>query len=71
MKDICHTHLKKKSLKKLAHSRGLEGDEVGVGWGNQSFSVLKHKPKVGVDAVFLYYSYNIAKHISLHIDFST
>ena len=51
MKDICDTHLFLKIiLFKLALVKGLEGVEV---WGkNQSFSVLKHKPKVGVDAIF-------------------
>ena len=34
----------------MALGKGLEGVEVGG--KNKSFSVLKHKPKVGVDAVF-------------------
>ena len=34
----------------MALGKGLDGVEVGG--GNQSFSVLKHKPKVGVDAIF-------------------
>ena len=33
----------------MALGKGLEGLEVGV--KHQSFSVLKHKPKVGVDAI--------------------
>ena len=39
--------------------------------GNLSFSVLKHKPKVGVEAFILYDSYDIAKHIPVHIVLST
>ena len=34
----------------MALGKGLEGVEVGE--TNQSFSVLKHKPKVGVNAIF-------------------
>ena len=35
--------------------------DVEVGVKNQSFSMLKHKPKVMVDAIFLYDSDNIAE----------
>ena len=34
----------------MALGKGLEGVEVGR--ENLSFSVIKHKPKVGVDAIF-------------------
>ena len=68
MKDICHTHLFDKihlHLSQLVLGKGLEDNEV-VG-KNVSFSVLTHKPKVCVDAIFVYDFYNIAKHISVHI----
>ena len=43
--------------------KGLK--DVQVWGGNQSFSVLKHKRKIGDFENFLYDSYNIAKHISV------
>ena len=33
---------------------------MALGVKNQSFGVLKHNSKIGVDAVYLYDSYNIA-----------
>ena len=49
IKDICHTHLFSKLHKKTALCKGLEGVEFGG--IHQSFIMLKHKPKVGVDTV--------------------
>ena len=48
---------KKKHFNKFALGEGLEGIEFGE--ENQSFNVLKPKPKVGVNAIFLYDSYRI------------
>ena len=46
----------------MALGKGLKGVEVGGG-KKQSFSVLKHRPKVVVDYDSDSDSYNIAKHI--------
>ena len=44
----------------MALGKGLESLEVGR--ENLSVSVLKHKQQVGVNAIFVYDSYNIVKH---------